>query len=119
MNKDIIIENFLNEIKSLFPEIAERMEKHDEVMTTSKMEEFSKLTTEAISDKDGKKAKDYLNYMSKKLDNANNIEKEYIDVYYVETLLYDVTDDIKRYGWQFIPDNLQALYIKFWGKNAF
>ena len=46
MDKEKIVDQFLNEICSLFPEVTERMAAHDTVMTTSKMEEFSKLQME-------------------------------------------------------------------------
>jgi hypothetical protein len=58
--------------------------------------------------------------MSHKLTNATNAEKEYIDVYYVESLLWDIKDsELRKWGWSLIPENLKELYIGVWGAQRF
>jgi len=43
-----------------------------------------------------------------------------IDVAYVEALMWDVKDPkMKREGWKPIPENLCALYVQMWGRQAF
>ena len=89
-------------------------------MFTAMMEAFSQATTNAIRKYDETTALAHLNYMSEKLKTATAIEKEFIDVYYVESLLWDIKDmKVKKWGWCLIPGNLQALYVALWGEPKF
>ena len=121
------IELFINEIRNKFPDVSVKIDEWmdrqgydaSDKMYTSMMEEFSQVTTDAIKAKDEEKALSYLSYMSEKLKSATSKEYEYIDVYYVESLLWDVKDkSTLRFGWDLIPDNLKNLYIEMWGKPA-
>ena len=113
-----IINNFLNEICSLFPEVKPRMDSHDDFMTTSKMEEFANATTQAFSSGNTELAKSYLDYINKKLTNAHPKEFEFIDVYYVENLFWQASQQTKELGWPLVPAKLQSLYVAFHGKPA-
>lgn len=120
MNKDKekIIEVFLNEICALFPEIKPLMDKHEDLMNTSKMEEFANATTRAFG-RAGKpdRGKEYLEYMSKKLDRSKPIEYKFIETYYVENLFWDSPKKYVEVGWQHTPNNLKRLYVNFHGKE--
>ncbi len=111
------INNFLNEICNLFPEITPLMEKHEDFMTTSKMEEFANATTKAFENNEVNKAEKYLSYMSKKAISASRKEFEFIDVYYVENLFWATTKEAKELGWQNTPNNLKELYVAFHHKT--
>ena len=105
---------FLEEICVAFPEIRPLMDKHEDYMTTSKMEAFSTATTLAFSrNGDPKKGVAYLNFMSERLKHASPVELEYIDVYYVETLFWESSDKAIAQGWPLVPGNLKDLYLKF------
>ncbi|WP_350595102.1 MULTISPECIES: hypothetical protein [unclassified Pseudoalteromonas] len=128
IDKDVEVETFLGEIKQRFPEVANRIELNnnrmgyepDDKMYTAEMETFSQTTTDAIKAGDHDRALNYLKYMSEKLLVASVIEREYIDVYYVESLLWDIKDKkIKQAGWLLIPSNLKQLYIEMWGNPSF
>ncbi len=126
MDKDQIIEIFISDIKSKFPEVGvlidQRMvslEIEPELkMYTEMFECFSQATTEAIKVKDSATASKYLSYMSNRLKNASEIEKEYIDVYYTESLMWDVKNrKIKSWGWKLFPPNIKKLYEDMWGEQ--
>jgi hypothetical protein len=113
-----IIEEFLNEICAHFPEIKPLMDKHEDFMNTSKMEEFANATTRAFGrENTPDRGKEYLEYMSKKLDRSKPIEHKFIDTYYVENLFWDSPKKYVEIGWQHTPNNLKRLYVNFHGKE--
>jgi len=125
MNDMHLIEEFLSEIKETFPEVAVFIDNsrretgftEEDKMFTCDMEAFSQATTNEIGKLNIETAASHLNYMSKKLKNAEPIIHEYIDIYYVELLMWDIDDKkIFRQGWELIPQNLKELYIAMWGK---
>lgn len=118
MSDEEVVEKFLHEICELFPEVKERMDSHDEYMTTFKMEEFANATTLAFASDQIEVAKKYLSYMNHKLANAHPKEFEFIDVYYVENLFWNAAPETKQKGWPLVPPKLQELYVKFHGKPA-
>ncbi|MCL1089139.1 hypothetical protein L2744_05855 [Shewanella profunda] len=118
MNDSDVIEVFLDEICALFPEVKVRMDLHEDDMTTFKMEAFANATTLAISSGQIELAKTYMDYMDRKLINANPKEFEFIDVYYVEHLFWNATDVARHVGWPLVPSKLKELYVKFHGKSA-
>ncbi|MDC9499151.1 MULTISPECIES: DUF7674 family protein [unclassified Pseudoalteromonas] len=61
-------------------------------------------------------AQRYLSFIAEKLVNAEAKVIEYIDVYYVETLLWGASSHTIAVGWPLVPANLQKLYINFHGK---
>ena len=114
---DPVVAKFLNDICEAFPEIRPRMDKHDDFMTTAKMEEFANATTEAFDEDNTKRAIEYLSFMSRRLNkDSHPKEYEFIDVYYMENLFYPQGSLAAKIGWPFVPDNLKALYIGFHGK---
>lgn len=126
--KDLEIEKFIFEIRDKFPDVADRMDKWlnhlglepEDSMYTSMFEAFSQATTDAIKMRDEDTALKHLTYMSQKLINATTAVAEYIDVYYVESLLWDIKDnELRKWGWSLIPKNLQDLYIGVWGAQRF
>ncbi|MCG6878419.1 MAG: hypothetical protein LJE96_04630 [Deltaproteobacteria bacterium] len=125
---DIIIENFIDEIRVKFPEVLSDLDEWMELqgyepedrMYTSLMERFSQITTDSFKNKNEDRAKSYLEYMSRKLVNATDMEKEYIDVYYVESLMWDdFSGERRKKCWEFMPKNLQSLYLKCWGRKTY
>ncbi|MFC3816254.1 hypothetical protein [Lysobacter sp. GCM10012299] len=111
-----IINTFLAEILTAFPEVRARMECHDDYMTTSRMEEFARATTDAFSEGNTERAVEYLAFMSKRLANCSPVELEYMDVYYVESLFWPHGTDAARVGWQHVPENLKELFVEFHGR---
>jgi hypothetical protein len=127
-NKNFGIKAFISEICIMFPEVNEEIEKRSELlgydaaenMFTEMMEAFSQCTTNAIKKYDEHTASSHLKYMSEKLVTASDIEREYIDVYYVESLMWDIQDHkTRRWGWSIIPENLKVLYQEMWGEPKF
>jgi len=118
VNDDDIVECFLNEICYTFPEIKPLMDNIDVCMTTSKMEVFAEATCLAFSNGNIELAIKYLSYMDKKLIDSHPKEFEFIDVYYVEHLFWNVSQLTKEIGWPLVPPKLQKLYVKFHGKTA-
>ena len=126
MTKHQDVRKFIAEIKSIFPEVGSLIDKRmkemglgaENYMYTEMMECFSQATTDAIKAKDSETASKYLKYMSKKLENASKEEREYIDTYYTESLMWDIKDrKLKSWGWKLIPENLKKLYEDMWGEQ--
>ncbi|WP_064746841.1 DUF7674 family protein [Lysobacter antibioticus] len=112
-----LIERFLNDICKAFPEIQPRMERHDSIMLTDRMEQFAIATTEAFAQNDIATGTAYLSFMSKRLLDCSPIEHEYIDVYYVENLFWPHGTDAARTGWPHVPANLKTLFVGFHGRT--
>ena len=95
MDKDEIVENFISAIKREFPGVGKLIDKRmadlgfdaENTMYADMIECFSQATTDAIKIKDSGTASKHLRYMSNKLKNASDVEREYIDVYYTEPLM--------------------------------
>lgn len=128
MENDKVLSQFIDEIRHEFPDVSERIDKWMEhlgydaesKMYTSMIEAFSQATTDAIKQFDKQPALSHLKYMSNKFKIASTIEQEYIDVFYVEPLMWDIRDKkTLKWGWGLIPDNLKALYKKMWGEPRF
>ncbi|WP_444942895.1 hypothetical protein ACJJIK_12275 [Microbulbifer sp. ZKSA006] len=109
------LQAFLDEIRGKFPEVGPLMDQHDEIMTTSKMEEFANATSRAFANSDIDTGLSYLNYVNEKLNFASDVEREYIDVYYVEHLFWNLPQRAIDLGWPLVPTKLQKLYMDFHG----
>jgi hypothetical protein len=123
LDKDSVINSFVQEIREKFPDVGARMDawlahlgfEPEDKAYTSMFEAFSQATTDAIKLRDKNAALKHLTFMSQKLKGASDVEREYIDVYYVEPLLWDIRDnELKKWGWSLMPKNLQALYAEVW-----
>ena len=117
MNRERLINAFLEEICRDFPELEVRMNLHDEAMTTSKMEEVAKATTEAIAGGNIELAKKYLSFMEGRLSQANSVEYEFIDVYFAENLFWGASSETIEKGWCLVPTKLKKLYVAFHGRS--
>jgi len=114
-NIDKAVSNLLEDICVAFPEVRPLMDKHEDFMTTARMESFADATTLAFSrDGDPKKAAAYLNFMSQRLKNASPPEIELIDVSYAEPLFHGASAKAIAIGWPLVPQNIKDLYLKMW-----
>lgn len=108
-----------------FPDVGKRMKRRAKeyggvsFATTAMMEEFSQATTDAIRHRNEAIASTHLDYVSNLLRTADNKTREYIDVCYVEVLMFGLDKESKKWGWSLIPRNLKDLYIKMWGSPKF
>ena len=115
MEIDKTVLKLLEDICTAFPEIRPLMDKHEDFMTSAKMEAFADATTLAFSrNGDPKKGAAYLNFISQRLKNANPKEFEYIDVCYTEALFHGSTEAAINIGWPLVPQNIKDLYLKLW-----
>ena len=128
MDKDQEITKFIDEIRDKYPDVSRKIDKWmvhqgyepEDKMYPSMIEAFSQATTDAIKKQDKEASLSHLNYMSGKLKTASKVEEEYIDVYYVEPLMWDIKDKkILKWGWSLIPENLKELYKEVWGEPDF
>ena len=105
-----------------FPDVALRMKRVARqrgavwFATCAMMEEFSQATTDAMRVRDEASVRAHLHYVEAVLRTADAITLEYIDVYYVECLMWDLDEPAKKWAWARMPSSLKALYINFWGK---
>jgi hypothetical protein len=83
------------------------------------IEHFSQRTTDALKVGNTTQAVSHLNLISRLLFTADVPTERCIDVAYVESLMWDMNDEIKKQGWLLIPQNLRILYAKIWGDKPF
>lgn len=84
------------------------------------IERFSQLTTDAISRGEENIAIKYLSFIQQEYNSGGEEVKKAIDVYYVESLLWNIKDNKrKKWGWSLIPSELKTLYVKIWGEPKF
>ncbi len=125
MSENEELKLFIDEIVHRFPAVGEKMQKwleyqgFDDFTPTAMMEAFSQATTEAMARRDEETVVAHLRYVSEKLTRASAKEREYIDVYYVESLMWNLDKQGKKWGWGLVPPNLKELYIGMWGDPDF
>ena len=128
MDEDLEIEQFISDIRKAFPDVGRAidvwMEKQgfdeEDKAYASMFEAFSQETTNEMKRLNEGIVRSHLEYMSKKLSRASKKEYEYIDVYYVESLMWDINDKgIKKWAWALMPANLKELYVDMWGPPTF
>ena len=56
---------------------------------------------------------------SRSLATADAAVREYIDVCYVETLMWNLDPQSRKWAWPLIPGNLKRLYVAMWGEPRF
>ena len=123
MSKNDKIKELLIDISKQLPEEYKLMEKcldeYDGFAPTKMFDNFSEQTNKAMRNKDKETLLKHLNYISKKLVCANEVELEYIDVYYVESLMFNVNNKESKWAWSIFPENIKNLYEKMWGEPKF
>lgn len=115
MKTDQAIQRLLDDICRAFPEIRARMARHQDFMTSAKLEEFAQATTEAFAEGELRRGMAYADFVSQRLNPAHLAEYEYLDTYYVEHLFWPEDLAAAHAGWPLLPDNLKALYLGFHG----
>jgi hypothetical protein len=115
MTQKAEIQALLIAIGKQFPELKKRINKIDQVMTTSRLEEFAKATTEAIAQRNPQYVKSHFDFIEHWLKMATPMQYHFIDVYYAEVLLYGLSDEDKKRGWQLMPSHLRQLHQRLWG----
>ena len=84
------------------------------------VEHFSQLTTDAMKGRDFEKAAGHMREVSALLPNADEEVVKCIYVAYVESLMWDISDDERKAeGWKKVPQNLRQLYVQMWGERPF
>lgn len=86
---------------------------------TAWFEQFSQRTTDAMRARDEPAVRAHLSFMSRRLATADAAVREYIDVYYVEPLMWNLDSKSKKWAWPLIPGNLKGLYVALWGEPRF
>ncbi len=128
VNKEAEIIPLVEEIRQRFPEVALDIDRwmkfqgHKETDNAffAMFEAFSNTTTAAIKRKDKESVLKYFHFMDEKLKAANNLELEYIDTYYVESLMWDINDPkLYRWGWGLMPERIKKLYLGVWENPRF
>jgi len=89
------------------------------ISTTDMLEAFAGETRRHLRCGDHQLAAGHLAFMSRRLAQADAAEREYIDVYYTEGLLFDLGARERRAMWTLMPENLRRLHVAMWGPPAF
>jgi hypothetical protein len=125
MKMDPSVRKLLLGIMRNFPEVGKRMMQCARlrggvsVSTTAMMEEFSRATAEAILQRDEATVCAHLGYVASVLAHGDDKIHEYIDVYYVEVLMFGLDKQTKRWGWALVPESLKKLHVGMWGVPDF
>ena len=82
---------------------------------TGMMEEFARETQRAVSRGKPQIAKQHFDFLATRLRQGNTVDREYIDVYYVEGILHGVSKTVAKDIWALMPDCLRQLYVAMWG----
>lgn len=121
--EDAEIAELIKDIRSRFPEVSDRMDAWIEFQgfdqkddnSYTEMESFSQTATDAIKRKDSDKVKVYMDYVSGRYKAGSDNVKKFIDVYFVESLMWDIKNrKLLKHGWTLIPPELKKLYIDLW-----
>lgn len=89
------------------------------ISTTDMLEAFAADTRRRLRAGDHELAGRHLAFMAGRLSRADAAEREYIDVYYTEGLLFDLAPRERRAMWALMPESLRRLYVAMWGPPAF
>jgi len=123
MDKEAIITDFLSDIALELPDVYSAMDncldEFDGFSPSKMFDQFCEESNKAMRNKDKSTLLSHLNYMSQKLTQANEVEFELIDVYYVESLMWNVNSAESKWAWSYFPENIKELYIKMWGNPSF
>jgi uncharacterized protein (DUF849 family) len=115
----------LRDIMKSFPEAGVAMLRYArerrsiQFNTTGMMEEFARQTQRAVARGTPKVAEAHLEFLAARLRRGNPIDREYIDVYYVESILYGVNETVAEELWALMPESLKQLYVAMWGNPKF
>jgi len=115
--KQDICARFPDEARDVTVRVAELGYEPD--MLTTWFEQFSQETTEAMRDRNESRVRAHLSFMSDRLATADAAAREYIDVYYVEALMWNLDEVGKKWAWPLVPGNLRDLFIAIWGEPKF
>jgi hypothetical protein len=108
-----------------FPEAGGRMKararqlRSVEFSTTDMLEEFTRETQRALREGNESLARAHLTFMSAFLRKADAVQREYIDVYYVEGFLPGLPESARPDAWALMPQNLKDLHTQMWGSPSF
>lgn len=80
------------------------------------MNGLSNLTMEALRVGEFDRAGVHMRCLCSLLESGDEATIRFIDVGYVEGLMWDLDDTQKRRAWPHIPDPLRELYADFWGQ---
>jgi len=127
MDKDRDIRKFIKTIRRALPDAAAET---DDIMRKRGFDseaDAGSLWVEALADvtnmcirrRDQDDVRKQLDFFSKQLDQGTDTVKNYIDVSYVENLMWDLAPKDKKWVWPLIPENLKTLYVTMWGKPIF
>lgn len=121
MTIDPGVRALLLSIMRQFPDVAVRMKararEHRSVAfsTTAMMEAFAGATQQALRRGDEAQVRAHLRFLADWLGRADAVQHEYIDVYYVEGLLFGLPRAQQRSLWAAMPPPLRALHTRMWG----
>jgi hypothetical protein len=127
MDKDRDIRKFIKTIRRALPDAAAET---DDIMHKRDFDseaDAGSLWVEALADvtnmcirrRDQDEVRKQLDFFSKQLDQGTDTVKNYIDVSYVENLMWDLAPKDKKWVWPLILENLKKLYVTMWGKPIF
>ena len=117
------VEDFLADIEKNLADVYHAMvaclDEHDGFSPAKMFEQFFELTNRAMRNGDEATLTKHLAYISRKLSTAQGVCFEMIDVYYVESLMWNVDPKESKWAWGHFPQNIKDLYIKMWGEPRF
>jgi hypothetical protein len=87
----------------------------DDSIAFSWVEAFADRTTEAVKRRDAEAIREQTAFVATAYRAAPDALRAIVDVSYAENLMWDVSDDDKRWAWPHIADDIQQLFAQMWG----
>jgi len=83
------------------------------------VEALADVTNSHIQRRDQDEVRKELSFFSVQFDRGTDTLKKCIDASYVESLMWNLAAEDKKWVWPQIPENLKKAYIATWGKPSF
>ena len=108
------------EIKNLFPDVAEEVNKRliessDDWSCYFFLEFFVDVTSRHLQRREYTQATAHLEYIEKKMKYGDDELESLLDVAYIENLLWELKPHEKKRVWEYLPTGIQNRYARIWG----
>ena len=83
------------------------------------IEALADVTNDLIQQKNEQEIIKHLVFFSRQFEKVSEKVKNFIEVGYVENLMWNSAGELKKWAWPLFPENLKCLYAAMWGKPLY
>lgn len=119
-------EVLIAEIRAAFAEVSEKLNEwmcqqawtEEDQMHAALLEQFSQITSDAISENETERAQKYLEFMALRYERSDEMDKAFIATYFVAPLMWNDRSAAGRERcWTLMSKDLRRCYRDFWGRT--